>query len=71
MCRLPVSTPVLKAPIASVFETRISKTAFNVGFQIQLAPLRAGKESEENGFIPEAAFRQRQGGEAQVQNSFR
>jgi hypothetical protein len=41
-CRLPASTPVLKAPMASASETIISETAFIVCFQFQLVPLHPG-----------------------------
>jgi len=37
-----VARPVLKAPMVSALETRISYTAFDVYFQFQLAPLHRG-----------------------------
>ena len=37
-----LTLPVLKAPMASALETRMSGTAFNVCFQVQLAALQGG-----------------------------
>ena len=37
-----LNVPVLKAPMVSALETIILCTAFNVCFQIQLAPLQLG-----------------------------
>ena len=41
-CTFIVSKPVVKAPQVSALETRISQTAFNVRFQLQLAALQRG-----------------------------
>ena len=42
-CRLTLSKSVLKAPMVSALERKISQTAFNCCFQIQLAPLNQGR----------------------------
>ena len=41
-CRLPVSNPVLKAPMVSALGARIGRAAFKLCFQFQLAPLCEG-----------------------------
>jgi hypothetical protein len=41
-CTLTLSKSVLKAPMVSALESKISQTAFNCCFQFQLAPLHRG-----------------------------
>jgi len=41
-CRLPLSKPVLKAPMVSTLETTNRSISFKVCLQFQLAPLQQG-----------------------------
>jgi hypothetical protein len=56
-CRLPVSKPVLKAPMVSALETGLSLNAFKCCFQSQFAPLHQGLQW----FISRAQRHARQG----------